>query len=269
MADQPTGGEERSKGRGRAPGLGKTGGRAAGLGAIAVIVIAILQAFLDAPTGEGETSSASSSPAVSSDRPPAIIAQSQSTRASASASAPFDYYVLSLSWSPSFCETRPDADQCGRGYRFIVHGLWPQFERGFPTDCDTSHRRPSNALLRRYDHITVSSGLLAYQWRKHGSCSGLDPEGYFEATEQAAQRIRIPPALDAVSKDLDVDPRVIEKAFIDANDGLTRDAVTVKCRDGQLSEVRICLTRDLEPRTCGKDVVRDCGARLMDVPAPD
>jgi ribonuclease T2 len=44
----------------------------------------------------------------------------------------FDYYVLSLSWSPSFCEASgergaPPQQQCGaRAYSFVVHGLWPQ-----------------------------------------------------------------------------------------------------------------------------------------------
>ena len=53
----------------------------------------------------------------------------------------FDFYVLSLSWSPSFCEAarergntgRSQQVQCGgRPFSFVVHGLWPQYERGFP-----------------------------------------------------------------------------------------------------------------------------------------
>jgi ribonuclease T2 len=53
----------------------------------------------------------------------------------------FDFYVLSLSWSPSFCEAasergnsgRSQQAQCGgRPFSFVVHGLWPQYERGFP-----------------------------------------------------------------------------------------------------------------------------------------
>src|SRR5262249_40589503 len=51
----------------------------------------------------------------------------------------FDYYVLSLSWSPSFCETATGnarRQQCGtRPFSFVVHGLWPQYERGFPESC--------------------------------------------------------------------------------------------------------------------------------------
>src|SRR5450631_4308767 len=65
----------------------------------------------------------------------------------------FDFYVLSLSWSPSFCEEasergnsgRSQQVQCGgRPYSFVVHGLWPQYERGFPDYCV----RPSPRLDR-------------------------------------------------------------------------------------------------------------------------
>src|SRR5258708_31440357 len=49
-----------------------------------------------------------------------------------------DFYVLSLSWSPSFCEEasergnsgRSQAQCGGRPVSFVVHGLWPQYERG-------------------------------------------------------------------------------------------------------------------------------------------
>src|SRR4051794_20103111 len=63
----------------------------------------------------------------------------------------FDYYVLSRSWSPSFCEAaaergssgRSQQAQCGeRPFSFVVHGLWPQYERGFPEYC----QRPSPRL---------------------------------------------------------------------------------------------------------------------------
>ena len=45
------------------------------------------------------------------------------------------------------------------------------------------------------------------------------------------------------------------------------DGVTIACRDGALTEVRICLTRDLQPRDCAPDSRRDCtGALLMEAP---
>src|SRR3974390_868724 len=67
----------------------------------------------------------------------------------------FDFYVLSLSWSPSFCAAaaergrgRGDGRQCGaRPYSFVVHGLWPQYERGFPEYCETPAPRLNYRIM--------------------------------------------------------------------------------------------------------------------------
>lgn len=183
--------------------------------------------------------------------------------------APFDYYLLALSWSPSFCETRPDSDQCGKGLRFVMHGLWPQYERGYPENCYTAaNRRVPGRLLRAYRDLAPSQGLLAHQWRKHGSCAGMSAEQYFQTARAARQRIAIPQALKNASKSARLDPRVIETAFLQANPGLDRDEVTITCSRGDLAEVRVCLSRDLEPRRCGADVIRDCSQRMVDLPAP-
>lgn len=35
----------------------------------------------------------------------------------------FDYYLLTLSWSPEFCLTHPSAAECSAHPGFILHGL--------------------------------------------------------------------------------------------------------------------------------------------------
>jgi ribonuclease T2 len=57
----------------------------------------------------------------------------------------FDYYALVLSWSPTYCNEGHDEDtQCNRRdggrYSFVLHGLWPQYESGYPRDCRTQRR---------------------------------------------------------------------------------------------------------------------------------
>jgi ribonuclease T2 len=183
--------------------------------------------------------------------------------------AKFDYYVLALSWSPSHCVDNPDADQCERKRRFIMHGLWPQHERGFPTDCSNAFAKPSRKLLSRYADLTASAGLLAYQWRKHGACAGLSPEEYFAHSREAVERITTPPALDQAKRIAVVRPAIIETAFLQANPNLHRDGVTIKCRDNMFTEVRICLTKDLQPRKCGADVMRDCSAQRVKILLPE
>ncbi|NJL42628.1 MAG: hypothetical protein HC935_03095 [Pseudanabaena sp. SU_2_4] len=54
----------------------------------------------------------------------------------------FDYYVLSLSWSPEYCAStsNPDPNQCSqRRYSLVVHGLWPQYEMAVILTRVSSH----------------------------------------------------------------------------------------------------------------------------------
>lgn len=178
----------------------------------------------------------------------------------------FDYYVLALSWSPSWCrETGDDrdADQCdiGRKTDFVVHGLWPQYEQGWPQDCRTSERDPSRRESAAMADVMGSGGLAWYQWKKHGRCSGLSASAYYQAIRDAARSVQVPEVFDDLAKDIRLPPSVVEEAFIDSNPALERDGVTVTCRRDALQEVRICLTRNLEPRSCASDIGRDCGRR--------
>ncbi|WP_018700632.1 ribonuclease T2 family protein [Amorphus coralli] len=167
----------------------------------------------------------------------------------------FDFYVLSLSWSPSYCAAagdRADPDQCdsGRPYAFVVHGLWPQYERGFPEYC-SSRRAPGRDLVNSMLDIMPSRGLIRHEWKKHGSCAGVSPRRYFELTRQAYDKVRIPPRLVRLEKPIVVDPNVLERAFLSMNEGLTADAIAVTCRSNRIREVRICMTRDLSDfRAC-------------------
>ncbi|WP_323008254.1 ribonuclease T2 [Paracoccus sp. (in: a-proteobacteria)] len=188
------------------------------------------------------------------------------------ASGRFDYYVLSLSWSPTWCTAEGDASQarqCAAGRRtgFVVHGLWPQYERGWPEDCPTDARAPLRHETRGMADLMGSDGLAWYQWKKHGRCSGLSGQEYFALTREAADRIALPEALRQLNRDVMLPARVVEDAFIEANPDLTHDGITVTCRGHALQEVRICLTRDLEPRACAPDTRRDCtGSFLMAAP---
>ncbi|MFC0341837.1 ribonuclease T2 family protein [Paracoccus niistensis] len=184
----------------------------------------------------------------------------------------FDYYVLALSWSPTWCATEGqgrDAAQCAPDRRvgFVVHGLWPQHERGWPDWCKTPQRDPSRAESRGMEDIMGSAGLAWYQWKKHGRCSGLSGMDYYQATREAAQSVAIPPVLRLLPRDVRVEAAMVEKAFIDVNPDLTREAITVTCDDGRLDEVRICLTRDLQSRACAPDARRDCRSPML-VEAP-
>lgn len=184
-------------------------------------------------------------------------------RAEGEAAGDFDYYVMSLSWSAAWCALEGDArddPQCddGRGLTFILHGLWPQHEDGWPSFCRTGERDPSRAQTAAMADIMGGSGLAFYQWKKHGRCSGLSADEYFRTAREAFGSIRVPEFFTQVDRPLTLPASVIEEAFLEANPGLTRDKITITCKDGLIEEARICLTRDLAPRRCGSDVIRDC-----------
>lgn len=184
----------------------------------------------------------------------------------------FDYYVLSLSWSPTWCATegrgRAEA-QCAprRRTAFVVHGLWPQYERGWPDYCATEERDPSRRESQAMADVMGSGGLAWYQWQKHGRCTGLSAERYYSTVRAAARAVVTPAPLRDLARDVRLPASVVEDAFIAANPGMSRDGITVTCNGGRLDEVRICLTRDLQPRPCAPDTRRDCAApMLMEAP---
>ncbi|MFT4795813.1 MAG: ribonuclease T2 [Paracoccaceae bacterium] len=173
----------------------------------------------------------------------------------------FDYYILSLSWQPAWCAQQQEtggACRKGAAVGFTMHGLWPQHERGWPDDCPTPERDPTRSQTRAMADIMGSQGLAWHEWKKHGRCSGLSAEAYFTLSREAWGRVTLPRAFEKVTSALRVKPRAIEAAFMAANPGLRPDAVSIKCRDGRITEVRICMERDLDFRICSPDARRDC-----------
>lgn len=187
-------------------------------------------------------------------------------QAAADEAGDFDYWVLALSWSPGWCDrtgAAREAAQCAPGRRlgWSLHGLWPQHERGWPSDCRTARPGPGAADTAAMADIMGSAGLAAYQWRKHGTCSGLAGADYLALSRLAFDRVARPSVFRALEDPVRLPAAVIEEAFLDANPGLHPDGITITCRNGQIAEARLCLDRDLRPRRCAPDTRRDCAAR--------
>jgi ribonuclease T2 len=175
----------------------------------------------------------------------------------------FDYFVMSLSWSPNWCAVEGDSrrdPQCdrGTGTTFVLHGLWPQYENGWPSYCRTTARDPSRSETAAMADVFGGAGAAFYQWKKHGRCAGLSARDYYALARKAFESIRISDVFPRINKNLKVPAEVIEGAFLESNPGLRRDQITVTCRAGMIQEVRLCLTKDLKPRRCGADTLRDC-----------
>jgi len=183
----------------------------------------------------------------------------------------FDFYVLALSWSPTFCTidgSDEDAQCRVKRHGFIVHGLWPQYEQGYPEYCRSSvSNRVPNDISREIFDIMPSVGLIRSQWRKHGICSGLRHEPYFDLLREAFDKVVIPERFRSPLRDQRIDPYVVERAFIAANPEIPAQGIAVTCKQQHLAEVRICMTRDLEFRSCAEVNDRACRARQVSMPA--
>lgn len=182
----------------------------------------------------------------------------------------FDYYVMALSWSPNWCEREGDArnsPQCdpSEDHGFVLHGLWPQYETGWPSNCRSNFRDPSRAQTRDMADIMGSSGSAWHQWKKHGRCSGLNSLDYYALMREAFGEVNRPEVLRQISRAMDVAPLVIEDAFLEENAELDGDEITITCKSTQFQEVRICMTKELEFRRCGRDVIRDCRAKSVEI----
>jgi ribonuclease T2 len=187
----------------------------------------------------------------------------------------FDFYVLALSWSPSYCEAAqerspnraPDQQCGGRPFSFVVHGLWPQYERGFPAFCQVPAPRLNRNIVGSMLDLMPSPRLIFHEWDRHGTCSGLPARAYFEAIRKARSVVKIPGDYLDLSKPTMVSPRDVADAFVKANPGLPHGAIAVTCDSKRLSEVRVCLGKDFSFHECAEETRRTCRRDRIYMPA--
>jgi ribonuclease T2 len=172
----------------------------------------------------------------------------------------FAYYLLSLSWSPAFCLSSPGAAECQgpRRFGFIVHGLWPQNEQGWPEYCDV-HRTVPDDVVQGMADLMPARGLVDHEWSAHGTCSGLGPAEFFALVRRAYSSVAIPGELSNPTQAIEESPAAIAAAFLRANPRFPVPSIVVTC-SGQgaprLREVHACLDRVPVPPTPRAAVAR-------------
>ena len=193
--------------------------------------------------------------------------------------ADFDYYSLVLSWSPTFCAGpeagADDALQCerrdGKRYSFVLHGLWPQYERGYPANCRVpgGPRIPGPVIDSMLD-IMPSPGLVKHEYRKHGTCSGLSATEYFDFSRAAYSKVVVPNRFQNPFETQFLSPDDVVDEFIAANPGMKPNMMGVVCGGpgDRLREVRICLTKNGGFRPCGENERQSklCRSQRVSVP---
>ena len=149
--------------------------------------------------------------------------------------------------------------QCGgRPFSFVVHGLWPQYERGFPNYCERPAPRLDRNIVSSMLDLMPAPGLIFSEWDKHGTCSGLSARSYFETIRKARAAVKIPDQFIELAEPKTIAPADIEDAFVKANPGLRQQCHRGDLRQLALSEVRICLNKDLQFRACEEIDRRAC-----------
>ena len=157
-----------------------------------------------------------------------------------------------------------------RRFGFIVHGLWPQYEKGWPEHCDVRRQVPESVVSGISD-IMPARALVYHEWSAHGTCSGLDPADFFALLRRAyAAASPFPPPSPLRLTRSSSRPAPIAHALLKVNPKLAAQSIVVTCggqETPRLREVHICLDRDLNPRACSADVTRGaCRAATLIVP---
>ena len=190
-------------------------------------------------------------------------------------SRPFDYYVLALSWSPTYCASssgKRDNQQCrgGRRFAFVVHGLWPQYNHGWPKFCKTNERWIPKQQIRDMLDIMPSKKLIIHEWKKHGACARIGQEAYFKLVRKLFKKVLTPARYLSPRKHVLITPQKLVSDFVKTNRGLSAQMLSVQCgntRDrGQLSELRVCFSKSGEFTNCGANERRHCQARTLVLP---
>jgi ribonuclease T2 len=187
---------------------------------------------------------------------------------------PIDHYVLALSWSPSFCISDAESEslQCGGSARhaFVVHGLWPQFSRGWPEYCPSQERWIPEKIISAMLPLMPSKRLVIHEWRKHGTCSGLSVNAYFGLIRRLFGRITIPARYLSSTRVVRTTPASIISDFIEANPGLKSSMIGLACRPSartaSLTEIRICFSPAGEFMHCSSRSRSDCQAETLVLP---
>lgn len=212
------------------------------------VVIVAIGVVLDLSEQAGE------SPADA--RPPTAVAvrQAQATPGQ----FPFDFWVMALSWSPDYCATngQRDVQQCGLGRKlgFVLHGLWPQYNVGYPSYCSAA-KLPAE-LKARFPNLYPSEQLYSHEWEKHGTCSGLSPEQYLNVSGRYKESVTIPAGYRDLPQPARATLTDIKRDFVSVNSGLSDMSLAVFCSGSgrYLQELWVCIGLDGRPTSCSSEI---------------
>lgn len=176
----------------------------------------------------------------------------------------FDYYLLSMSWSPEYCYSHQGSPECSRHLGLVVHGLWPQYNnapRG-PEDCGNQPglSNPGSML-----DIMPSVSLVQHEWITHGTCSGLSANDYFGLLRKTFVSFHVPNELQQPTRQSIMRLGVLKRAIEQVNPSLSDSEIALTCTGQYLKEVDLCVNKEGKPQPCSN--VHECRAPSLRIPA--
>lgn len=190
-----------------------------------------------------------------------LVSLTLSAPANAQQAGDFDYYLLTLSWSPSYCaddgKKGRDKLQCysDRRYGFVIHGLWPQYNKGYPQYCDTGFKKPSKKLVDQMLKFSPSRGLIHHEWKKHGTCTGLSSLDYFRLAVKTFKKVNRPESLVGLDRPVLKTVKQIRNELLDANPDIPKDGIIITCKRQKLREIRICMDKKGRYKSCSRSAL--------------
>ena len=172
----------------------------------------------------------------------------------------FDFYVMALSWSPDYCASTDyqDEQQCsiGKQLDFVLHGLWPQYNSGYPSYC--SEESLPGYLIDDFAGLYPSEKLFDHEWEKHGTCTGLSPAGYLLWSEALKKALITPDIFASPAEPFRTDAAELSEAFIVVNPDFSADSFAVYCSGSGrfMKELFVCFEKDGEPRDCSNEILK-------------
>jgi ribonuclease T2 len=220
------------------------------------LTIALTACKSNAPTSE--TPPAPSQPDIQPDVPEI---KAELPPANPNFGKPFDFYLLTLSWSPEYCATNPGSQECAGHPGFVVHGLWPQNDNGtYPQNCGSRPGPTSDAV---WQGVLPTQALAVHEWLTHGVCTPYDADTYFGLIRKAFGEVQIPPAFTNTTQQTMEPPASIIAQFASINTGFPPGGIAVSCGNNRLTAMQFCLDKNLNPIACSG--VKTCRANVVKV----
>jgi len=182
----------------------------------------------------------------------------------------FDYYIFSLSWAPEFCAdasqaaANPGECKSSKPMNFVVHGLWPEAERGRSPESCGKAKKVARGLVHDLLPYMPSEALINHEWATHGTCTGLSQNDYFTRLMLAHAAVQPPVQITSIGQTEKDEVFRIESEFAGANPSFPEGAFRVVCRNNALTEIHVCFDKDLKGRACPA-AVSDCKAGTITI----